>query len=51
MLWLMLLLYMSIVADVNAIVNNIGSHLLFLKLADVIVLNLYLCGRCYCLGG
>ena len=50
MLWLMLLPYVSIVADVCAIVNNIGSHLIVSKLADVIALNLYFCGRCYCHG-
>ena len=41
MLWLMLLPYMNIVADVYAIVDNIGSHLVVLKLADVIALHLY----------
>ena len=38
MLWLMLLLYISIVADVCAIDDNIGSHLILIKV-----------GRCYCL--
>ena len=31
MLWLMLLPYMNVVADVYAIVDNIGSHLVVLK--------------------
>ena len=31
MLWLMVLPYMNIVADVYAIVDNIGSHLVVLK--------------------
>ena len=47
----MLLPYMNIVADVYAFVDNICSHLVVLKLADVIALHLYFCGRCYCLGG
>ena len=51
MLWLMLLTYMSIVADIYAIVGNIGSHLVVLKLAGFIALHLYFCGRCYFLGG
>ena len=37
----MLLSYMYIVADVYAIVDNIGSHLVVLGLADVIALHLY----------
>ena len=37
----MLLSYMNILADVYAIVDNIGSHLVALKLADVIALHLY----------
>ena len=41
MLWLMLLPYMTIVADVYAIVDNIGSNLVVLKVADVIALHLY----------
>ena len=31
MLWLMLLPYMNVVADVYAIVDSIGSHLVVLK--------------------
>ena len=31
MLWLMLLPYMNVMADVYAIVDNIGSHLVVLK--------------------
>ena len=41
MLWLMLLPYMNIVADVFVIVDNIGSHLVVLILAGVIALHLY----------
>ena len=37
----MLLPYMNIVADVYAIVDNIGSHLVVLRLTDVIALHLY----------
>ena len=42
MSWLMLLPYMNVMADVYAIVDNIGCHLVVLKKADVIALHLYL---------